>query len=124
MLKQSLRLRKDFQFRYIYRNGTSVRTDAINLIFVKSRHTNIKIGVSVSNKIGKAVFRNRIKRWIREGVRSEIESLPKGYNYIFVANSKFDFHHSNYSMISNYIQKAIEQCALNIGTQTRTVRKK
>lgn len=109
MLNKKYRLKKDFQFRYIYRNGQSVRTNAVSLIFVKSKNTGIKIGISVSNKIGKAFFRNRIKRLIRESVRVQLDNMIKGYNYIFVANNNFDFSHSDYPMISNYINDAIKQ---------------
>ncbi|HEY8390570.1 MAG TPA: ribonuclease P protein component [Clostridia bacterium] len=114
MLNKRYRLKKDFQFRYIYRNGQSVKTSAVSLIFVKSKHPGIKIGISVSNKIGKAFFRNRIKRLIRECVRANLDNMIKGYNYIFVANNNFDFSHSDYSMISNYITEAIKKANSSI----------
>jgi ribonuclease P protein component len=119
MLNKKYRLKKDFQFRYIYRNGQSIRTNAISLIFVKSKQTGIKIGISVSNKIGKAFFRNRIKRLIRENVRAQLDNMIKGYNYIFVANNNFDFSNSDYSLISNYVTHAIKQ-ANSIITSIKT----
>ncbi|HEY8443535.1 MAG TPA: ribonuclease P protein component [Clostridia bacterium] len=109
MLNKKYRLRKDFQFRYVYRNGQSVRTSAVTLFFVKSRTSGIKIGISVSNKIGKAYFRNRVKRRIRECIRACLDKMTKGYNYVFVANNNFDFIRSDYSVILNYIEQAITQ---------------
>ncbi len=35
-----------------------------------------RIGITVSSKVGNAVERNRIKRWIREGWRSVVHELP------------------------------------------------
>ncbi|HEY8419933.1 MAG TPA: ribonuclease P protein component [Clostridia bacterium] len=109
MLNKKYRLTKSFQFRYVYRNGQSVRTSAVTLFFVKARTSAIKIGISVSNKIGKAYFRNRVKRRIRECIRANLDKMTKGYNYIFVANNNFDFIRSDYSVILNYIEQAIAQ---------------
>lgn len=114
MLNKKYRLKKDFQFRYIYRNGKYVKLNAISLVFVKSKTPIIKIGISVSNKIGKASFRNLIKRRMRECIRANLHSLMKGYNYIFVANNKFDFSASDFNMISNTITEAIKQASLII----------
>lgn len=35
-----------------------------------------RIGITVSSKVGNAVERNRVKRWIREGWRSVSHELP------------------------------------------------
>lgn len=35
-----------------------------------------RIGITVSSKVGNAVERNRVKRWIREGWRSVVRDLP------------------------------------------------
>ncbi len=35
-----------------------------------------RIGITVSSKVGNAVERNRVKRWIREGWRSVCRDLP------------------------------------------------
>ncbi len=35
-----------------------------------------RIGITVSSKVGNAVERNRVKRWIREGWRSISPELP------------------------------------------------
>lgn len=35
-----------------------------------------RIGITVSSKVGNAVERNRVKRWIREGWRSVVGHLP------------------------------------------------
>lgn len=51
-------------FAYVYRNGTRKQTPALKLIYVPSRGEE-KVGFSVSNKIGKAVVRNKIKRRLR-----------------------------------------------------------
>ncbi|HEY8424348.1 MAG TPA: ribonuclease P protein component [Clostridia bacterium] len=109
MLSKKYRLRKDFQFRYVYRNGQSVKNNAVTLFFVKAKNSGIKIGISVSNKIGKACVRNRAKRRIRECIRANLNKMTKGYNYVFVAHNNFDFVETEYSTILRYIEQAIQQ---------------
>lgn len=112
MLAKRYRLRKDFQFRYVYKNGSFVRTPAINLVYVKARHKSIRLGISVSNKIGKAVARNRIKRRIRECVAALLPSLKTGFNYILVANNGYDFHNCDYSAICGFIKQTFVKSGL------------
>lgn len=64
MLAKRYRLTKRGSFSYVYRKGERKQTDALKLIFVPSRGEE-KVGFSVSNKIGKAVVRNKIKRRLR-----------------------------------------------------------
>ena len=37
-----------------------------------------RVGITVSSRVGNAVVRNRIKRWIREHVRRRRAALPAG----------------------------------------------
>lgn len=55
------------------------------LYFAPNRNGNLKIGVSVSKKIGKSTVRNRIKRVFKEAARSLIPRIDRRYNYILVA---------------------------------------
>ena len=46
----------------------------------------MKIGFSVSGKVGTAVTRNRIRRWLREDVRRLRRRMKRG-SYIFIARA-------------------------------------
>ncbi len=82
MLKRC-RLRKNASFQYVYRKGTAVSSDMMTLIYVKTK--GLKVGVSVSKKIGKSVVRNLIKRRINENFMRLIPRLRDEYNYVVVA---------------------------------------
>lgn len=84
MLKKENRLKKRKEFKYIYRKGTKIYSKNLVLIKLDSKYTNAKIGFSVSNKVGKAVVRNRIKRQLRAIIADLVDSI-KNYNLIFVA---------------------------------------
>jgi ribonuclease P protein component len=45
----------------------------------------LKVGFSVSKKIGNSVVRNRTKRRLKECFRALIPELNKKYNYVIVA---------------------------------------
>jgi len=44
-----------------------------------------RIGITVSKRVGSAVTRNRIKRWVREFVRHHLEWLPARHDVVVVA---------------------------------------
>lgn len=78
------RLTQNSSFGYIYRNGQSVANKHMVILYVKTKYT-LKVGFSVSKKIGNSVVRNRVKRRLKECFRSLIPNLNKKYNYIIVA---------------------------------------
>ena len=76
------RLGDNKNYRFVYRRGKSVPSRNMVLVHLKGR--DLKIGFSVSGKVGNAVTRNRIRRWMREDVRKMRAQMKCG-KYIFVA---------------------------------------
>ena len=44
-----------------------------------------RVGVTVSRKVGNAVLRNKVKRWVRESCRRMQRELPEGLDLVIVA---------------------------------------
>lgn len=76
------RLGSNKNYRYVYRRGKSYPSRNLVLIHLKGR--DLKIGFSVSGKVGNAVTRNRIRRCLREDLRKMRTELKCG-KYIFIA---------------------------------------
>ena len=78
------RLGSNRNYRFVYRRGKSHPSRNLVLIHLKGR--DLKIGFSVSGKVGNAVTRNRIRRILREDVRRLREEMKCG-KYVLIART-------------------------------------
>lgn len=83
-MNKKYRLRKNKDFQYTYKKGRSLGHPLLVLIFRRSNQSSTRIGFSITKKFGNAVHRNRIKRQLREIIRSRIKSIKQGYDLVFV----------------------------------------
>lgn len=83
------RIRKNPEFRLVYRRGKSYSNSVLVLyVFKNYKNNNInRIGISVSKKVGKSVIRSRVKRLISESYRLNKDNLKQGYDFVFVARA-------------------------------------
>jgi len=88
------RIKKNIEFRIIYRKGKSFANDLLVLYILKNRRNRDnkgnqynKIGISVSKKVGNSVVRSRSKRLVTEGYRIKLDNLKQGYDFVFIART-------------------------------------
>ncbi len=80
------RLKKRSQFRNVYKNGRSVKSPNLKLVFLPTALSYNRVGFSVeSRKVPLATKRVRIKRLLREAYRLNKPSLKKGFDMVFIA---------------------------------------
>ena len=80
------RIKKNTDFDRVFREGTSTANRQFVLyILQRQKQNQYRIGLSVSKKLGNAVVRNHIKRYIRQAVLEMKEQLQNDYDYVIIA---------------------------------------
>lgn len=94
-------LKKSEDFKRIYKSR-KVKSNNCFAVFALSNDLDIiRIGISVSKKIGNSVVRHRIKRLVRESIRTSDIYIKAGLDIVVVAKSdaaKMDFHNTGKSL--------------------------
>lgn len=83
-MREQQRLRKRREFVAVYRRGRFYGHDLLALRVLANGRELTRFGFIVSRGIGKAVVRNRVRRRLREGVRT----LPVGPGWDMVISAR------------------------------------
>ena len=90
--KKYVCIKKDREFKFLFRKGDSIVTDAFVCYARESKRRVNRIGIVTGKKVGNAVKRSRARRVIREAFRLIDpllrEKTQKRYDFIFVARAK------------------------------------
>lgn len=85
MIARPLRLRRPYDFHRVRRHGRSWSTPLIVLARLPNDLETNRYGFAVGRRIGGAVARNRVKRWMREAMRRLHPTLHQGYDIVIIA---------------------------------------
>lgn len=89
MLPKENRLDLSKEFSRLKKYGLACKTPFFTLLWQgQKQNQNSRVGFVVSNKIGKAVVRNRIRRVLREAVKSCSSHIPTGINLAIIASPR------------------------------------
>lgn len=107
-------IKKDSDFRKIYQKGKSFADRNLVIYYLRNNTNKSRIGISISKKVGKANVRNRIRRYIKESYRINIDPYIKsGYDLVFIARVNS----------SNSDYKSIEKSIKYITKRTNVIKK-
>ncbi|MCB9734593.1 MAG: ribonuclease P protein component [Deltaproteobacteria bacterium] len=110
------RLRKRREFLRVQQHGQRIYGRRLIFQLQPGRAAKSRLGITVSKKVGNAVVRNRIKRWVREAYRVHLElhrdRAAGAHPYDLVVTAKrgvddFSFHAIEAEMVhvlSRYLE--------------------
>ena len=85
------------EFRRVYGRGKSFVDGALVTYIFGTRQNTVRIGITVSKKLGGAVMRNRAKRLLTAAVRECLPHVKSGCDVVFVARTKI-FKYKSYEI--------------------------
>ena len=102
-MKAAVTVKENHEFRRIYRKGRSAVSPYLVVYCRKNRAGRSRIGYTVSNKVGHAVVRNRIRRRLREIYRLHERQIARGYDLVVVSRVRArtaDYHQLEAAFLS------------------------
>jgi len=102
-MQKENRLQKNEYFQVVFKKGESTANRQLAIYFLKNEEvSSFRLGISVSKKVGRAVERNRLKRQLKEIVRSHKEEIQPGYDFILIVRKPavdMDYHELDGSVL-------------------------
>lgn len=85
-MKKKFRIKKNEEFQQVFQKGESFANRQFVIYMLNKKEQDyFRIGLSVSKKIGNAVMRNQIKRYIRQAFLELDEQVAKERDYVIIA---------------------------------------
>lgn len=87
-MKKEYRIKKNEEFQYVFRHGKSFANRQLVIYYIKKpNQEHFRVGISVGKKIGNAVTRNRIKRYLREAFQDVQPQINAAYDIVVIARN-------------------------------------
>ena len=96
------RIKKNEDFQKVFKKGKSfANRQFVVYCLRKEEQTEFRIGLSVGKKVGNAVTRVRIKRYIRQAFLELQDEVRQDMDYVIIARTQaatLDFHETKKSL--------------------------
>jgi len=105
-LRPQERIRKQSDFAHIYKKGSRFRGRYFNLVYLTNDLNFSRMAAVASKKVGNAVKRNKVKRWMRALFRRNKGMLDASFDLVMIA--KPGMPDSTWNEILDEYKKAIQ----------------
>ncbi len=112
MIARELRLRNPREFQRVRKRGRSWTTPYLVLVMQPNRLEQNRYGFAVGRRVGNAVARNKVKRWMREAMRMTHPRLQQGYDVILIARGRMAEPDADYSNVEQSVSILAERAGL------------
>lgn len=85
--RKEARLRRRAEFLKVQEQGHKITADCLLALVLPNPTGKTRVGLTVSNKVGNSVVRNKIRRRLRELYRKRQHALPKGLDLVVIARN-------------------------------------
>jgi ribonuclease P protein component len=115
-MHKRVRLRANASFQAIRRDGRVLLHPLLVVSWLPNGLDHCRFGFSVGRRMGKAVKRNQIKRWMRESVRLRIKQseIAAGWDVVLVA--RYPMREASFAEIDQAIGLLLRRAGLTSGT--------
>ena len=102
-MRKEYRVKKEYEFQRVFREGESVANRQLVLyVYPKPEQAHFRVGLSVGKKIGNAVERNQVKRYIRQALLELEPAIQSDIDFLLIARKDIQtktFHEVKSSII-------------------------
>ena len=87
-MKKIYRILKNEEFKTVLNNHKCVSRENVKIFYKENEYRHIRVGISVSSKIGNSVVRHKVKRQITDIVDKNID-FENSLDIVIIAKNEF-----------------------------------
>ena len=108
-MKKTVMIKKNYEFQRLFSKGKFYYGEYL-FMYIKTTNKNYnKLGIAISKKQGKAVYRNRTKRLIRENYKNFECLIKTGIELLIVINKEKDIKEITFKQIEDNFSKTLKK---------------
>ena len=113
-MKKTIVIKRNYEFKNLFSKGKFYSGKYINMYIKETSSYYNRFGIAISKKQGKAVYRNRIKRLIRENYKVFEEKIKQGSNILIIINKNRDIREISYYNINEDFENILNKANIMV----------
>lgn len=113
-MKRTIVIKRNYEFKNLFSKGKFYGGKYINMYIRETSSYYNRFGIAISKKQGKAVYRNRIKRLIRENYKIYEDRIKQGSHVLIIINKNRDIKEISYYNINEDFEKIFNKANIMV----------